>query len=464
MNKWIRGTNAAVLSLAVIGIFIIATIFLGSVKGIQWDLTKNKQYTLSEQTLSMLKNLDKDVKITAFTGVQSQGDSIMNQHVIDLLKEYEKRNKKITLEEIDPIKEPAKANQYQIDTVGTTIFESGDQNIRVYSYELFQQGSTESSYQFSGEERFTQTLLNLGSDVKHPVYFLSGHNEIPAGQMSVFRSSLESAGYTLNELNLFREGKIPDDAEAVFLVGPQADLDEKEATALKEYVKGKGKLYLAVGYAKDLEKWKNINDLLAAINVKNPNAIALESSRTTLTDKLTIIPEFGSHEITNELSSQDRVTILPLALALQTDTANTEYRANALLATTSQAYGETDLAKLTTTNQTAKDGTDLSGPLDLAYAVQDKDNKPKAVVIGNAQFLMDQLISQQGNRDFALNAVGWLQEQTDMITIRPREESQAQQALLMPGDGSKIFYGSVIGFPLLFLVIGGAIWWRRRKG
>ncbi|MDF2815496.1 MAG: ABC-type uncharacterized transport system, partial [Paenibacillus sp.] len=177
-----------------------------------------------------------------------------------------------------------------------------------------------------------------------------------------------------------------------------------------------------------------------------------------------IIPEFGSHEITNELSSQDRVTILPLALALQTDTANTEYRANALLATTSQAYGETDLAKLTTTNQTAKDGADLSGPLDLAYAVQDKDNKPKAVVIGNAQFLMDQLISQQGNRDFALNAVGWLQEQTDMITIRPREESQAQQALLMPGDGSKIFYGSVIGFPLLFLVIGGAIWWRRRKG
>jgi ABC-type uncharacterized transport system involved in gliding motility auxiliary subunit len=453
-----------VLSLAVIGIFIIATIFLGSVKGTQWDLTKNKQFTLSEQTLSMLKNLDKDVKITAFTGVQTQGDSIMNQHVIDILKEYEKRNKKITLVEIDPIKEPAKANQYQIDSVGTTIFESGEKSTRVYSYELFQQGSTESSYLFTGEEKFTQTLLNLGSDATHPVYFLSGHNEVPAAQMSVFRSSLESANYTLNELNLFKEGKIPDDAEAVFLVGPQTDLDEKEAAALKEYVQGKGKLYIAVGYAKDLEKWKNINDLLAAVNVKNPNAIALESGRTTLTDKLTIIPEYGSHQITNDLSSQDRVTILPLALALQTDSANTDYRANALLATTSEAYGETDIAQLTTTSKTSKDATDLSGPLDLAYAVQDKDNKPKAIVIGNAQFLMDQVIGQQGNRDFALNAVGWLQEQTDMITIRPREESQAQQALLMPGDGNKIFYGTVIGFPLLFLVIGGVIWWRRRKG
>lgn len=464
MNKWIRGTNAAVLSLAVIGIFIIATIFLGSIKGTQWDLTKNKQYTLSDQTLNMLKKLDKDVKITAFTGEQQQGDSIMNRHVVDMLKEYQKRNSRITLEEIDPIKEPAKANQYQIDSVGTTVIESGGKTVKVYSYELFQQGSSESSYQFTGEEKFTQTLMNIGSDVTHPVYFLAGHNEVPSSQMSNFRSSLEGDGYTLKDLNLFKEGKIPDDAEAVFLIGPQNDLDEKEAAALKDYVKGKGKLYIAAGYAKDLTKWKNINDLLAAINVKNPNAIALESGRTSLTDSLTIIPEYGSHEITNELSAQDRVTILPLALVLQTDSANADYRANALLTSTDKAYGETDLVQLTTTNKTAKGDTDISGPLDLAYAVQDKDNKPKAIVIGNAQFLMDQFISQQGNRDFALNAVGWLQEQTDMVTIRPREESQMQQAMLMPGDGKKIFYGSVVGFPLLFLVIGGLIWWRRRKG
>lgn len=464
MNKWIRGTNATVLSLAVIGIFIVATIFLHSLTGIQWDLTKDKQYTLSEQTLSMLKKLDKDVKITAFTGVQQQGDDVMNRHVIDLLKEYEKRNSHIKLEEIDPIREPSKAAQYQIDAVGTTIFESGGKTQKVYSYELFQQGSTESSYQFTGEEKFTQTLLTLGSDVKHPVYFLSGHNELPSSQMSVFRNGLEGAGYTLGDLNLFKEGKVPDDAEAIFLIGPQNDLDEKEATALKEYVKGKGKLYIAVSYAKDMTKWKNINDLLNAINVKNPNAIALETGRTSLNDQLTIIPEYGSHEITSELSAQDRVTIMPLALVLQTDTANTDYRANALLSTTDKAYGETDLAQLEATSKTTKGDADLKGPLDIAYAVQDKDNKPKAIVIGTAQFLIDQVVMQQGNKDFALNAVGWLQEQTDMITIRPREEAQLQQAMLMPGDRTKIFYGTLLGFPLLFLVIGGVIWWRRRKG
>lgn len=43
MNKWLKGANAAVLSAAVLGIFIIATIFLYSAKGLQWDLTKNKK-------------------------------------------------------------------------------------------------------------------------------------------------------------------------------------------------------------------------------------------------------------------------------------------------------------------------------------------------------------------------------------------------------------------------------------
>ena len=45
MNKWIRGTNATVLSIAAIGIFILLTIFLHSLKGFQVDLTKNKNFT-----------------------------------------------------------------------------------------------------------------------------------------------------------------------------------------------------------------------------------------------------------------------------------------------------------------------------------------------------------------------------------------------------------------------------------
>lgn len=463
MNKWIKGTNATVISVATVVLFIIVTLFLNSLKGIQWDLSANKKYSLSEQTLSMLKNLDRDVKVILFTGGTTTNESLMYREIRDMLNEYEKRSGKITFEEVDPNRDPAKAQQYQIDMAGTIVFEMGDKQKKVYSYDLFYAGMGDGSYQFSGEEKFTQAILSLTSDVKHPVYFLTGHNEMPASQMSSLRSSLEGENYTVQDLNLYQQGKIPDDAEAVFIIGPQNDLDPKEVALLKEFVSGKGKLFIALGYAKDFKNWPNIEDLLGSINVKNTQSIVVESGQNLSGNPLYIVPNYEYHDITKDLSSQNRVTILPVALAFTTDANNADWKASALLKSTDRAYGETDVSQLTS-GKPRLDDADVKGPLNVAYAVQDKDSKPKAVVIGNAQFLSDQIILEQGNRDFALNSVNWLQEQAQLVTIRPREEAALQQALILPNQARWIFFGTIVFLPLGVLVLGGAIWWRRRKG
>ncbi len=111
-----------------------------------------------------------------------------------------------------------------------------------------------------------------------------------------------------------------------------------------------------------------------------------------------------------------------------------------------------------------KDAADVAGPLELGFVVENKEKKPKAVVLGGSTFLVDRYIQQQGNRDFALNSVGWLQEQKDQVTIRPREGDNLSTALVTGEQANMIFLGTVVVFPLLFLLIGGFIWWRRRKG
>lgn len=463
MNKWIRGTNATIISIAVIGIFIIVTLFLNSMKGIQWDLSENKKYSLSEQTISVLNKLDKDIKVTLFTGGGSTDESIMYRDIRDLLNEYKKRTNRVTFEEIDPNRDPAKAQQYQIDQAGTIIFEMGEKQKKVYSYELFMSGQAQGSYNFMGESKFTQSIMGLITDVKHPIYFLTGHNELPAAQISMFRSSLEGENYEIKDLNLYKEGKIPDDAQAIFILGPQNDLDPKETALLKEYVQGKGKLFISTGYSKDLQSMKNLDELLTAVNVKNAKGVVIETGRTLYNNPLTIVPNIQFHAITNDLADSDRVVVLPVAVALSTESGNPDWKANSLLKSSDKAYGETDMTQLTS-NASKQDDTDLKGPLDMAYAVMDKDNKPKAVVIGNSQFLQDQIITEQGNRDFALNSVNWMQEQTEQLTIRPREEAALQQAFIMPNKAKMIFYGTVVLFPLAILALGGAIWWRRRKG
>ncbi|MBE1447060.1 GldG family protein [Paenibacillus sp. OAS669] len=463
MNKWIRGTNAVVLSLAVIGIFIVLTIFLNSTKTLQVDLTQNKQYTLSDQTINTLKSLDKDVHIIAFTS--SQTNLTMNREVVDMVQEYKKRSSKIVFDQYDMEKNPEIANQYQgIDPSGVLVVESGTQKKMVNYYDMFQgSGQSQFDYQFSGEQKLTQALVNLNVKDKITVYFLSGHNETPLNQMTLLQSSLENENYTVKDLNLLREGKIPDDAQALFIIGAQNDLSDKEAEVIKEYLKGNGKLYMTLGFTENMvTSWKNLDSIMAQYGITDQHAVAVDSKQSRLVSPLTIIPEYGYHEITNKLQDNNLLMQMGLAVSLNADPAAADYKATSILKTTDSAYGETDLSGLVK-GKTSKDDKDIKGPLNLGYVVETKDSKPKAVILGSFTSLRDDFFQQQGNRDFALNSVGWLQEQKEQVTIRPRENQQ-QPAMITGGQALTIFYGTVLVFPLLFLIVGGTIWWRRRKG
>jgi ABC-type uncharacterized transport system involved in gliding motility auxiliary subunit len=463
MNKWLRGANAVVLSAAVIGIFLILTIFLNSVKGFQVDLTKNKSFTLSDQTITTLKNLDKDIHIIAFTN--SGQNTFATRQVTDMIQEYKKHTNKITYDEYDMLKQPSMAKQYGVDSGGTLVFESGAQKKLVNFYEVFIPGQQQDgSYQFSGEEKFTQAINSLSSTEKYPVYVLSGHQEIPLAQMNVLKSSLEGENYTVNELNLLRDGKIPADAQMLLLLGPQNDLSDKETELINAYLKDKGKIYVALSFNKDMAtKWKNIDAIMNAYGVKDEHAVAIEPKQTTLYDPLTIIPEYGSHAITQKLSEYNLLTMMTLSISLNANADNKDWTTTALLNTTNKAYGETDI-NLLTQSKTTQDANDVKGPLHLGYAVESADKKPKAVILGSSNFLVDQEIQNQGNKDFAMNSMGWLQEKKDQITIRPRQGDAYQEALMTPAKANTIFYSTIILLPLLFLLIGGFIWWRRRRG
>lgn len=471
MKNWIKGANATVLSLAVVGIFILLAIFLHSLSGVQWDLTANKKFTLSDKTVSTLKNLDQDVHAIAFT---DSGQGVVSRQIKDLLDEYRKLSSKFTWEEVDPKKNPTLAQKYQIGSYGTIVFESGDKTKSVSSSELFGYGSSQSSYTFNGESKFTQALVDLTSGQKHVAYAITGHNEITLSDASSFRSGLENEGMEIKELNLFTQAAIPEDAETLIVLAPQKDISEKEAELIVNFVKDKGKLFMTLGLGKGMSSWPNWSKVLGAVGVKSENALVVEASKTLSSDPLTIVPQYGYHDIVNKLSTQKAIVALPVAMALgQADAGQanaTDYKLSAILKTSDAGYGKTDLAPFTAANAKVtqeaikKAGNDLTGPLDLAYAVSTQEDKPKAVVIGNGLFLRDDWINEQSNRDLALNSAGWLNEQKEQVTIRPREESAPQQVYISPGKQKLIFWGSIAAFPLAFLAAGGAVWWRRRRG
>lgn len=467
MKTWIKGANAAVLSLAAIGIFILLTIFLHSMKGVQWDLTANKKFTLSDKTISTLSGLDKEVHAIAFT---EEGQGVVSRQIKDLLDEYHKRNGKFTWEEVDPKKKPAVAQKYEINAYGTIVFESGDKTKSVSSSELFGTGAEQTTYTFNGEAKFTQAILDLTSGQKHIAYAITGHNEIPLNQANEFSKGLENEGMELKELNLFTQAAVPEDAETLVILSPQKDISEKEAGLIQDFVKNKGKLYMTVDLAKDMEKWTNWSKVLEAVGIKNQNALTVESAKTLSSDPLTIVPQYGYHDITGKLNEQKLIVAMPgaMALAAAGDQAS-GFKTTSLLKTGDQGYAKTNLTPFTTNTRITQDtikktDADLKGPVDLAFAVATQEDKPKAVVIGNGVFLRDDWIGEQSNRDFALNSVNWLNEQKELVTIRPREEQAPEQVYIALAKQKLIFWGTVVVFPLCFLATGGFVWWRRRKG
>ncbi|MGZ9583461.1 GldG family protein [Paenibacillus marinisediminis] len=463
MKKRLRGINSLVFSVAVIGIFIVTTIFLGSLSGFQWDLTKNKSFTLSEQTLTTLQNLDEDITMKLF--MSSAEDPMLTREVEDIAQQYAQASNKIKYEKYDLYQEPSLAKKYQLSS-SSIVFERGDKRNVIGLYEMFNLGQAPGEYQFTGEEKMTAAIQSLVDDKVTKGYVLTGHEEAPLQQMSVFASSLAQENVELSELNLYEEGAIPKDADAIFLLGANQDISSKELAVLEEYVKGDGKLYISLGFNEDMANaWPNLSSLLRTLGVQYEPAVVVEPKKSILHDPFTIVPEYAGHDITAKLEEYQKVSLLSLAVPLKkVEGEGAAYNVEPIMKTTDKAYGETDLKSLMTGEGSANDDKDLQGPFNLGYAVSTTDGKPKAVVMGSVTNLLNDDIYTQGNRDFALNSVAWLQEKDNQVTIRPRQNDAYQLAYLTPTQASWILTTTVVLFPLVLLMIGAVLWWRRRKG
>src|SRR5215831_16075005 len=101
---------ASVYVLVIIAV-LAAVNFLANRYDKSYDATSNKQFSLSDQTEKVMKNLKNDVKITYFD------DSQRFPQGRDLLDRYSGLSTKVHLEFIDPVKKPqqAKAAGYRRD-------------------------------------------------------------------------------------------------------------------------------------------------------------------------------------------------------------------------------------------------------------------------------------------------------------------------------------------------------------
>jgi ABC-type uncharacterized transport system involved in gliding motility auxiliary subunit len=455
-----QGGNVTLASVAFIGLLAVGNWFVNR-HSPQWDLTANRIYTLSDQSAKVLNGLQQDVKITAF--FPSQQEDAYVRGTKDLLRQYDRRSDKVTVEFVDPDVNPGVARQFDISSYPVTIFQAGDRKEQTT-------GLT--------EQDFTSSILKLTRADKKKIYFVQGHQERDPDNpqqpgYNAAAEALKAENYQVEDLSLLATQKVPDDANVVVVAGPRAPFLDPEKQALTEYLDRGGKVFFLIDPRQDT----GLSDLLGSWYVQVDDDLVIDPGRNYMGDALSILPVPQSgHRITTSLPD----LILPGTRSVTVKPgAGSQFAIVPLLRTTERAWAEKNFGAAA-----RQDPDDAAGPLSVAVAVNKTDPtqsitpgapppptpaagaaqtpRGRIVVVGNSEFAANTYFGQVlGNRDFFVNSVNWLAEDEDLISIRATP-AVAPPILLSNQAQVLVFYTSVVFVPLAVLLLGGVIWWQRR--
>ncbi len=441
------GSNAVVLSVAVLGILFFLNV-LGIKYHKRFDLTENKQYTLSQETIQILKNLKEPVEIIGFF---SQDDS-RRGNIKGLLDEYVYHSHgKVTYRFVDPDTNPALARKYKITTYGILVFVRGDKSQQSYAMD---------------EQDITSGILKVSRDKPLVVYFTTGHQERGPEEYnqkgySTIARLLEKDNYETKTLNLATvTDTLPSDMAALVVASPQKPFAPKEEERLRDYLNHGGKLMIMV----DPKTPVPISDTLKNDwGITFGNDVVIDPSSSFFGDVASpAVNRYRFHSITKDLNGL--MSFFPLARSITiTRTNYPTVTVDSLVETSKRSWGETDL---TASKVRFDKGKDPRGPLVLAAAGKNSETKARLVVFGDSDFASNGVLNAVqgafGNPDLFRNAINWLAEEESLIAIGPKPPAIHSIRPITGAEQRLLLYSLVIFLPVVVLLAGAMVWLRRR--
>jgi gliding motility-associatede transport system auxiliary component len=447
----------------------------------RFDWTGSHIYTLSPKSREVLRQLHQDVEVVMLM----PPDQNVFEPTRELLQRYAAASTRFHLRLVDPEKNAALAEQlarrYNVTTAGV-VFASGNDRRVVDASELadfdfsgVQMGQQPEMTGYKGEQLFTSALLQLAEGRKPKILFTTGHGEHslddtrPRG-LSSAREVLGRDNFDIEEWASLGKPAVPPKTDLVVIAGPTGSFVQPELNALSTYVRSGGRLLIlldptlagATLVDTGLEGW------LAGYGVKVGRDIVVDPANPLpfFGSETLFVKDYGDHPITKAMRSGN----LPVLVSLARSVRKAEAPAGAgvevteLLRTSSQGWGETDLAHL---DQVRKDAQDVPGPVSLGVAVEIKGSAGKRparlVVFGDSDFAGNQLAEHNvPNSMLVANSLNWLVERESLLGIPPRKTEQVRLSLTS-GELRTVYILSLLVLPGLAVAAGIYVHFRRRR-
>lgn len=282
--------------------------------------------------------------------------------------------------------------------------------------------------------------------------------------LSRLASALLARGYRLRDFVLPAAARVPDDASAVILAGPQRPLREGSIEALRAYLERGGRVLamLEPGRASGLA------GLLEDFGFRTPHGVIVDPASGPVEGGPAgvnpIIESYSEHPVTQGLGPTRMTFFLTARPVFAERKPGPEDTLSELLYTSRRAWlaGNVEAVQDGLSPQPAPDAGRHRYVIVSTGRYPREAGEARIAVFGDRDFATNQYVRALYNMDLLLNTVHWLTEREAEISLLPKPWTPIQRPLT-PQETLTMLYAVGLLLPELLLIAAATVWLRKRQ-
>ena len=463
------GVNAAALTIAFFVIVLVVN-FIMYTNPTRIDVTATRVFSLSQQTIQVLDELDTEVMANAFF-VSANTDNSVRQQAEDLLNEFSRKTPNFQYRFLDPELNRAQAIKYNVVSYPSIVFEDT------------KTGKVQGVINFTEQDFVTGILVSTDKQQKI-IRILTGHGESEVNKnptaeslkdtgFDLAISGLQRDNYQVQVLNLKQSNTIPEDTAALIIPGPKDDLDQNEYQTIKNYVDSGGRVLALF----DPGTPKLFNNILNPYGITMGNELISDAVSNVAGEMLTPMLQSANGQYAKSeqtgIAIADKISVsfypestsIDLTIPLEDTPPHVKFTPLGL--TTPASWLESNIDDL------GYDENKMTGPFILFGILEangsieqsplEVSGNPttKIIIFGDSDFATNKYFHSSDNSDVFLNSVNWLADDYELVSIRPKLTSY-RELVVNSSERNFIKWSSWVIPPTIMLIFAIIVWWRRR--
>lgn len=458
----------------VVAIIVVVNLIVGqfpeNVRNI--DISDNHIYEITDTSKKILKNLDKKVTLNIIAE-----KSKVDERITTFVKKYAALSKNLSINWVDPVLHPNALSKYDTDgnSIVVTCKDTDKKAAIPFSsiivsdeYSYYTTGTAQES-QFDAEGQLTSAVNQVTTEVQKTIYRTSGHGE--ATLSSSVTDLMGKANYTVEEFNSLMQTSVPEDCDLLIVNAPTTDFTEDEKSMYSEYLKSGGKMMILLG--SEEKSLPNAEALMKEYGLQMADGYIADTQRNYQQNPYYIFPQISATGKLADGLSSEMVLIINARGMTQTDPARDTITLTPFMQTSSNGYAVTEdaqnqgtyiLGAVATENLSSDSNTDDTDSKDTENTDSKDTGKESRLTVISGGTMIDSQVTDSfttlENLTLFMNAVNSNFDDVSNVSIAAKSLSVEYNTVKYAGSFSLLV---IFGVPLVVLIAGFIVWWKRRR-